>query len=85
MRHARVNRLIVIAYDGKACTQPYQQLHQLVLAGVGITVFIHQQVTNFILPALAYLFIPLKQQRRQQDQIVEIGTLQAFMCASYRP
>ena len=56
-----VNRLIVIAYDGKACTLPYQQLHQLVLAGVGILVFIHQQVTNFVLPALAHLFIPLKQ------------------------
>ena len=73
-----VNRLIVIAYDGKARTLPYQQLHQLVLAGVGILVFIHQQVTDFVLPALAHLFIPLKQQRRQQDQIVEIQDVTGF-------
>lgn len=50
---------------------PYQHFtssYWLVL--VSCLVFIHQQVTNFVLPALAYLFIPLKRQRRQQDQIV---------------
>ena len=73
-----VNRLVVIAYHGETRALPHQQLHQLVLAGVGVLIFIHQQVADFILPALAHLFIALQQQRGQQDQIVKVQHVARF-------
>ncbi len=73
-----VDRLIVIAYHGKTRALPDQQLHQLVLAGVGVLILIHQQIADLVLPAFAHLFIALQQQRRQQDQIVEIEHVTGF-------
>ena len=54
-----VDRLVVVAYHGETGTLAHQQLYQLVLAGVGVLILIHQQVADFILPALAHLFISL--------------------------
>ncbi|MNL61490.1 hypothetical protein D3C87_1854150 [compost metagenome] len=59
-----VDRLIVVAHHGKARSLPHHQFHQFILAGVGVLVFIHQQVADFVLPALTHLFISLQQQRR---------------------
>ncbi len=68
----RVDRLVIVAYHGKTRPLAHQQLHQLILAGVGILILIHQQVADLILPAFAHLLVALQQQRRQQDQIVKI-------------
>ncbi|GAR58422.1 hypothetical protein NGUA15_00156 [Salmonella enterica] len=80
-----VDRLIVIAYDRKTRALPDQQLNQLILAGVSILIFIHQQITNFILPALAHLIIALQQQRRQQNQIIKIENVTCLHMGVVKP
>ena len=67
-----VDRLVVVTHHGKARAVAHQQLNQLVLTGVGILVLIYQQIANTLLPAFAHLFVALQQQRRQQDQVVEV-------------
>ena len=52
-----------------------QQLQQFVLAGVGVLVFVDQQIAQAVLPFLADLFVLGEQLRRAQDQIVEIERL----------
>ena len=80
-----VDRLIVIAHHGKARPLPHQQFHQLILAGVGILVFIHQQIANPVLPALPHLFVALQQQRRQQDKVVKVEYIAGFHMRIVQP
>ena len=73
-----VDRLVVIPDHGKARPRAHQQLHQLILAGIGVLILIHQQIANALLPAFPHLLIALQQQRRQQDQIVEVEHVARF-------
>ena len=55
-----VDRLVIVTHHGKARAAAHQQFHQFILAGVGVLIFVHQQVANFVLPALADFFIALQ-------------------------
>jgi hypothetical protein len=48
-----IDRLIVIADRGERGAWPGQQPQQLVLAGIGILVFVDQQIAQAVLPFLA--------------------------------
>ena len=50
----------------------HQQFYQLVLAGVGVLILVHQQVADFLLPARQHLGVIAEQHRRHHDQVVEI-------------
>ncbi len=52
-----IDRLIVITDHGKAGALANQQFHQLVLAGIGVLVFIDQQVTDAVLPLFPHFGI----------------------------
>ena len=45
-----VDRLVVVAHRGELRTEAGQQLEQLVLAGIGVLVFVDQQVAQAVLP-----------------------------------
>ncbi len=76
-----VDRLVVVADHGEGAAQPDQQLHQLVLGGVGVLVFVHQQVADAVLPLLQDLRLLLEQQHRQHDEIVEIDCVERLEVA----
>ena len=57
-----------------------QLLHQRILRAVGILIFIDQHVANFIAPLVEDVGVLLKQQRWQQDQIVEVQGVIGFQC-----
>ena len=59
-----INGLVVITHHGQAVAWAYQQLYQQILTGVGVLVFVHQQVVNAVLPAFEHLRILLKQRHR---------------------
>ncbi|MNM29021.1 hypothetical protein D3C81_395510 [compost metagenome] len=67
-----VDRLVVVAHHGELVAHADQHFHQQVLAGVGVLVFVHQQVTHAVLPALQHLGVLLEQLDRLQDQVVEV-------------
>ena len=67
-----VDGLVIIPHHGKAGALAHQRLHQLVLAGVGILILVHQQVLDLLLPALPRLLIGLEEQGGHDDEIVEI-------------
>ncbi len=46
-----INGLIVITHRSECCACATQQFHQLVLASIGILVFVHQDVAQTLLPA----------------------------------
>ncbi len=50
-------------------------LEQLVLAGVGVLVLVHQEVAQPVLPAQAHFLVAREQLGRQADQVVEIHRL----------
>ena len=56
-----VNGLIVISDHRETRALSHQQFHQFILTGIGVLILIHQQVADFILPALTHLFITLQQ------------------------
>ncbi len=67
-----VDRLVIIADHGELVAHADQHLHQQVLAGVGVLVFVHQQVAHAVLPAFEHIGVLLEQLDRQQDQVVEV-------------
>ena len=73
-----VDRLVVVAHGGEhglLAQARDQQLHQLVLAGVGILVFVDHQVAQAALPFVAHRVVVAKQFHRQADQVIEIHRL----------
>ena len=67
-----VDGLVVVPHHGEAGPLADDLLHQLVLAGVGVLVFVDQQIADLVLPALAHLLIALEQQGRHHDEVVKI-------------
>ncbi len=67
-----VDRLVVVTYHGELVALADQHLHQQVLAGVGVLVFVHQQVTHLVLPLFQDVGVLFEQLYRQQDQVVEV-------------
>lgn len=67
-----VDRLVVVAYHGELVAFADQQFHQQILAGVGVLVFVHQQVADLVLPFFQDVVMFLEQFYRQQDQVVEV-------------
>ena len=67
-----VDRLVVVADHGELVARADQQFHQQVLAGVGVLVFVHQQVADLVLPLFQHVGVFLEQLHRQQDQVVEV-------------
>jgi hypothetical protein len=73
-----VDRLVVVAHGGEhrlLADAGHQQLDQLVLAGVGVLVLVHQQVAQAALPLVADRLVVAEQFHRQADQVVEIDRL----------
>ncbi len=73
-----IDRLVVVAHGGKHrffADPGDQQFYQLVLAGVGVLVFIDQQVAQPALPFITHRFLVAEQFHRQTDQVVEIDCL----------
>ena len=60
-----IDRLVLVTHDKDIPVLGGQQVEQVVLDPVGVLILIHQQIANFVLPALADFFIALQQQRRQ--------------------
>ena len=73
-----VNGLIVIAHRSELLAYAGELLEQLVLAGVGVLVFIDQQVAQAVLPLLGNVRMRCEQSYRQADQVVEINRLVGF-------
>ena len=74
----RIDRLVVVAHCGKhrlLADPGDQQLDQFVLAGVGVLVFVHQQVAQAALPFFTHRVVAAEQLDRQADQVVEIDRL----------
>jgi hypothetical protein len=67
-----VDRLVVVADHGELVARADQQLDHQVLAGVGVLVFVHQQVADAVLPLLQHFRVLLEELDRLQDQIVEV-------------
>ena len=67
-----VDRLVIVADHGELVAHAHQQLHQQVLAGVGVLVFVDQQVADAVLPFFQDVGVVLKQLHRHQDQVVEV-------------
>ena len=67
-----VDRLVVVADHGELVAHAHQHLHQQVLAGIGVLVFVHQQVADAVLPLLEDVGVFLEELDRQQDQVVEV-------------
>jgi hypothetical protein len=70
-----VDRLVVVTHGGEHALAAGQQLHQLILAGVGVLVFVQQQVAQLVLPFFQYRCVFLEQFHRQADQVVEVHRL----------
>ena len=70
-----VDRLVIIADGSELGPDTGQQLEQQVLAGVGVLIFIDQQVTQSVLPLFGNLRMLAEQFDRQADQVVEIDRL----------
>ena len=70
-----VDALVVVAHGGKRRVLAHQGLEQFVLHGVGVLVFIHQQVAEAVLPLAPGLGIGAQQLERQADQVVEVHRL----------
>ncbi|CUI80596.1 Uncharacterised protein [Achromobacter xylosoxidans] len=70
-----VDGLVIVSHRGEHGARAGQQLHQAVLADVGVLVFVDQQVTHAVLPARAHLFVVGQQDGRDADQVVEVHRL----------
>ena len=70
-----VDRLIVVAHGGELGADAGQQFQELVLAGVGILVFVDQQVAQAVLPFLSDRRMLAEEPDRQADQVIEIHRL----------
>ena len=68
----RVNTLVHIADHAKILLGADQHLSQNVLRVVGILIFIDQNITKAVLIRLAHIRMTLQNNRRQQQQIIEI-------------
>ena len=68
----RVDRLIVVADRGEGAAAAGQQLHDLVLAAVGVLVLVDQQIAQPALPARQQFLVGGEQLRRNADEIVEV-------------
>ena len=73
-----VNRLIVVAHRGELRPDASEQFEYLILAGVGVLIFIHQQVTQAVLPFFGDVGMFAEKLDRQADQIVKIDRLIGF-------
>ncbi len=74
-----VDRLVVVADRGEGGRAQMraagQQLQQLVLAGVGVLVFVDEEVAQPVLPLEPHGFVACEQLGRQPDQVVEVDRL----------
>ncbi|MNS49101.1 hypothetical protein D3C72_816950 [compost metagenome] len=70
-----IDGLVVVAHRREHGARARQQLHQPVLAHVGVLVFVHQQIADAVLPARAHLFVAGQQQRGNADQVIEVHRL----------
>ena len=67
-----VNRLVIVTDGGKRRARACEQLQQRVLAVVGVLIFIDQEVTHAVLPALAHRVVLLQKRQRQGNEVVKI-------------
>jgi hypothetical protein len=73
-----VDGLVVVAHGGEhglLAQARHHQLHQLVLARVGVLVFVDHQVAQAALPLVAHRVVVAEQFHRQADQVVEVDRL----------
>ena len=77
-----VDGLVVITNSGEGGGCADEQLQQLVLAIVGVLVFVDEQVADAMLPAGAHIVVVFEKGKRQGDEVVEIDgvvSTQAFV------
>ena len=83
-----VDALVVVAHGGEAAFGAGEQLHEGVLAGVGVLAFVHQEVQQAHLPFDSDTGFVLQQAGGQEDEVVEIDGLvavQGFLIACVEP
>ena len=67
-----VDRLVVVADDAEVVLLPRQQADELVLRGVGVLIFVHQNVLKPPLVILEHRRILGEQFQRPDEQVVEV-------------
>jgi hypothetical protein len=70
-----VDRLVVVADGREGGARPGEQPEHAVLAGVGVLVFVDQQIAQAVLPLVAHLRMVFEEGDGQRDQVVEIDRL----------
>ncbi|VDO17540.1 unnamed protein product, partial [Brugia timori] len=81
-----VDRLVVVAHRREVAARARQRLEHLVLGGVGVLVFVHQDVAQRGLPLVAHFLEVAQQLERHADQVVEVHALiggQALLVARH--
>ncbi|MNU35255.1 hypothetical protein D3C71_238520 [compost metagenome] len=73
-----VDRLVVVANHGELVALADEHFYQQVLAGVGVLVFVDQQVTHLVLPLFEDVGMFFEEFYRQQDQVVEVHRVERF-------
>ena len=67
-----IHGLVVVPHGREGPAHAYELFHQLILTGVGVLVFVDQQVAGAVLPTLEGLGVLPEKLYRQQDEIIEI-------------
>jgi hypothetical protein len=67
-----VHRLVIIPHGGEGPAHPHQLFHQLILAGIGVLILVHQEIAGAVLPAFQGLWMLAEKPYRQQDEVIEI-------------
>ena len=73
-----VDRLVVVTHRRKRRARPGDLLEQPVLAGVGVLVFIDEQVAQAVLPLVEHVGMFIEKLDGQRNQVIEIDRLIGF-------
>ena len=67
-----IDRLVIVAHHGELVALADEHLHQQILAGVGVLVFVDEQVAHLVLPLFENVGVLFEELYRQQDQVIEV-------------
>src|SRR5690625_1431485 len=71
-----VDRLVVIAHAADIVLRHGEQAQPEILGDVGILIFIHEQITEALLPALRHLWPHSEERQIVQQQVTEVAGIQ---------
>ena len=73
-----INGLVVVTHDTDILAPARKQRAEDILRVVGVLIFVHQHIAEFVLIVSAYLVIVLQQQHGFEDDIVKIERVGVF-------